>query len=249
MVFVMALSISLPNHNYTYHNYGYVSHEDALKNAMISRLKKHLMKYFYTYHMDDILDEILNYYKQPWRKFHTIQHVHDIIDMIDDNPVLSKNIDVYGKLILCAIYHDIVYKPWRTDNEIQSAKLFKRHCDRYGKLDFTDDARNFVFNCILQTKNRDGNHYLEHIFNSMDMYIISGTKTDVLKWEQENRFEFGYISNKKYKELRISFLDKFREHGNIEFLIEHIKQNNKGKIKLYFIKYLPTIIKEFFKKN
>lgn len=202
------------------------------------RLRNILGVYFRHSALEIVVNEILHRHNEPWRAFHTMEHIISILDMMDDNPVLVGNNEKYNKLAMVALYHDIVYKPWRKDNEEKSAEYFQTHWRKYYKK-FPEQyvVENFIHKCILQTKKHDGKKHLEHIFNSMDMSIISGTKQELLDWENKISFEYSFVSYPMYKKRRINFLFDYKQHGNIEYLMNYVRDSNKSNSPiLYFIK-------------
>ncbi len=207
------------------------------KTTLRIRIKKNLSVYFKANFLNMITNMIIERHTEPWRAYHTMKHINSILDMLEDNAVVFSNRDVYGQLFLVAVYHDIVYKPWRKDNEKMSAELFKKHWTKYAKKSPNKNIiENFVYNCITQTKNHDGEKHLEHVFNSLDMSIISGTKEEVMLWEKEIAKEYSFIPYKIYKKHRLEFLEKFSQYGNIIKVIEYVKNTKStNNPLLYFL--------------
>lgn len=94
---------------------------------MKDRIKKILYNHFNQNYLDKIVSEILFKYNEPWRGYHDLSHIENLLDQLDSNICIKKFDDIYYHLSLCIIYHDIVYKPWKKNNEEQSAELFKKH--------------------------------------------------------------------------------------------------------------------------
>ena len=64
-------------------------------------------------------EEIINRYEESHRHYHTCQHIEEILHLIDQS-VEQKNKPIH---VFAAFFHDVVYVPGRSDNEIKSAEL------------------------------------------------------------------------------------------------------------------------------
>lgn len=248
LFFFVAMSMSeapqLPYRNYdNYNNVSKVERDTYYRKTTLRiRIKKNLSVHFKASFLNMITNTIIERHNEPWRAYHTMNHINSILDMLEDNAVIFSNKEVYAQLFLVAVYHDIVYKPWRKDNEKMSAELFKKHWAKYAmKSPNKEVLGNFVYNCIIQTKNHDGEKHLEHVFNSLDMAIISGTKEEVMLWEKEIAKEYSYVPYKTYKKYRLEFLEKFSQYGNISKVIEYVKSTNKTNNPVFYF------LKNYFK--
>ena len=143
--------------------------------------------------------EITKDWSQTHRFYHTLEHLMDLLDQIERQyPIPSKERD---KLIITALFHDIIYNPARDDNERKSAKFFLNHCE-----DVNDDIED-IYDMILATKTHESNDELSKIFNDMDMDIVTRDFDSLLIWEEEIREEFNIYTDEEYKTGRISFLN------------------------------------------
>ena len=64
---------------------------------------------------------IISRYSEPQRHYHTTTHVASMLDSLSK---YESCIQDQFAVKLAIYFHDIVYDPTRTDNEIQSIKLF-----------------------------------------------------------------------------------------------------------------------------
>jgi len=122
-------------------------------------------------------------------------------------------------MILCALFHDCVYDPMRSDNEEKSAEFFLSCCQEKNQ-DILD-----IKQMILDTKTHEATTPLSEKFNQMDMNIVERDFNELLEWERGIRFEFepryGYES---YKIGRVQFLENILDKypNNTENLLKLI---------------------------
>jgi len=182
--------------------------------------------------MQEILDKwgikvdynlLLTMWNESQRSYHTQNHLLDLIDQINEyKDNLSQK--EYDKLVLCALFHDIVYDPKKQNNEEMSADFFINSCTDKNNPDILE-----VKQMILDTKNHIPNTPLSEIFNSFDMKIVERDYDKLLEWEQGIYNEFASYGD-LYKKGRIAFLEKMLDkypHNthNLLKLIDYVKSN------------------------
>ena len=147
--------------------------------------------------------DILNRWNEPHRFYHTKEHLKDLFKQIkNDFDKKEYNIGTYEKLMLVALFHDIIYDPFSSLNEENSAEFFL-NCSQNHCLDIMDVRR-----AILDTKNHDSDNRLSKIFNNFDIKIVEREYNSLLKWEEGIYNEFKDCGNTVYAPARIEFLKK-----------------------------------------
>jgi predicted metal-dependent HD superfamily phosphohydrolase len=143
--------------------------------------------------------EILERWSEPWRKYHTINHLNDLIAQIKNHPDLdTKKKEI---LYITAIFHDIVYKPDRNDNEFNSMYFLIERSKNINKV-------KEIAKIILETIDHKATSPLSRIFLEMDMDIVKRNYDELLAWEEGITFEYNFMSKETYKRERIKFLEK-----------------------------------------
>lgn len=148
------------------------------------------------------------YFTQPWKYYHDYEHIVDLYGKLkewkdSEHSNLSK-ID-YEKLLCLIIFHDIIYFPWKNDNELQSAEYFK---NEFGDL-FKPEITKWVYDAILATKeHKKSKDDLLNLFLVWDMSVIEGDYKELLGWEDGIRKEYSFVSTSDYKKGRLDFLRK-----------------------------------------
>lgn len=157
---------------------------------------------------------ILTCWSESHRHYHNTDHLYNLLEKIG---IVSIPGSVeYEKLVLGAIFHDIVYDPSSNTNEEDSANLL---------LKWSDDPKNQIIqevkDLILSTKNHNSSTPLQEKFNKLDMFVITdGNWNELTKWEEGISKEYIPVFGEDlYKEGRRKFLlemcDKYPTRSNL----------------------------------
>jgi predicted metal-dependent HD superfamily phosphohydrolase len=163
---------------------------------------------------------LLSMWNESHRHYHNQNHLIDLIDQV--NEMQSKLSEKeYDKLLLCSLFHDIVYDPSKIDNEEKSADFFIEKCSNVN-ADILE-----VKQMILDTKTHKPSSNLSETFSSMDMSIVESDFERLLEWEDGISKEFAIFGD-LYKPNRLAFLEKMMNEypsnsTNLLKLIESIE--------------------------
>lgn len=158
-------------------------------------------------------------WNSPFRFYHTKEnHLDPILELCDTI-----------ELKYFTLFHDIVYNPYSFTNEEDSAKVFSDNCGMFE--DLTD--KEIVRDMILATKdhNPSSNPMIERAIE-LDMSILYSDFDTLMNYEEGIFKEFQKVNINTYLEKRIEFLSRYKEIGNINNLIQYIR-NKKYSIGLY----------------
>ncbi len=183
--------------------------------------------------MQEILDKwkikvdyntLLSMWNESNRHWHNQNHLIDLISQINENKSNLSSQKNYEKLIITALFHDIIYDPSKTNNEEMSADFFINSC-----LDKNVDILD-IKQMILDTKDHKSNTTLSEVFNSFDMNIVERDYDSLLEWEEGISGEYQIFGRDNYKKGRILFLesllDKYPNNSNnLMKLIDYVKSN------------------------
>lgn len=163
---------------------------------------------------------VLDMWNESHRHYHNLDHLNDLISQIDEEYQLGKfNEKFKDKLLLTALFHDVIYEPSRQDNEERSAQFFEDLCADKRSKDVQE-----VKQAILDTKSHNAQTELSETFNKYDMNIVERDFDSLVKWEEGISSE--YVPNygrDNYKIGRITFL---------ESLLDKYPQNTENLLKL-----------------
>jgi len=172
------------------------------------------------------INMLLDIWNESHRSFHNLDHLTDIIDQINESFESGDiGVEKAEKLILTALFHDIVYEPTRQDNEERSAEFLINLCEDKQNPDILE-----IRDAILDTKTHRSSTPLSESFNRFDMRIVERDFDQLLKWEQGIHEEYSVYGNEMYKEGRLKFLesllDKYPNNTeNLLKLIDWVKKN------------------------
>ena len=166
---------------------------------------------------------LLEMWNEPQRGYHNLEHLSDLNDMITQDFIDGKISErVMEKLLLTALFHDIIYDPRKKDNEAKSAEFFMSVC-------LEKNAEILEINqAILDTATHIGTIPLSEKFNLYDMNIVERDYDSLLKWERGIHEEFSFYP--EYQKHRLAFLesivDKYPLNSdNLTKLIEYVKNH------------------------
>ena len=178
------------------------------------------------YHIKADIKMILDMWNESHRHFHNLEHLMDIIEQINENYGSGKIEEKQReKLMITALFHDIVYDPTKQDNEEKSAEFLINLCEDKNNKDILE-----IRDAILDTKTHKSSTPLSEVFNDFDMNIVERDFNELLKWEDGIYNEYKIFGNDKYKEGRLTFLesllDKYPNNSdNLTKLIDWVKVN------------------------
>jgi predicted metal-dependent HD superfamily phosphohydrolase len=148
--------------------------------------------------------------------------LNDLISQINENKSKFSESE-YEKLMLSAIFHDIVYDLSSSTNEEDSANFLMECVVDKSNKDILE-----VKQMILDTKTHNSTTNLSESFNYYDMNIVEREFDQLLDWENGISEEFSVYPKEQYKEGRLKFLesllDKYTNNTeNLLNLIEYVK--------------------------
>jgi predicted metal-dependent HD superfamily phosphohydrolase len=159
------------------------------------------------------------------RHYHNTTHLEDLVRLIKEDKAedAAKNDTEYDQLMLAALFHDIIYRPGRGDNEELSAAFFQKSCSNPN-----DPVLQEVHQAILDTKSHVSTTPLSAKFNRYDMNIVERGYDELLAWEKGIYEEYKGAGKHAYKLGRLAFLKSLLEQyphnrENLERLTEYVE--------------------------
>lgn len=149
---------------------------------------------------------VITCWNESHRHYHNLEHLYSLFEKIGS--ISTPGTNDYDKLVLCALFHDIVYNPASTTNEEDSANLL---------IKWSEDPKNStiqeVKEMILSTKEHISKTPLQEKFNTLDMSIITeGSWDELVKWEMGISKEYiPVVGEEIYKEGRRKFLESMAD--------------------------------------
>lgn len=169
------------------------------------------------------LNMVYDMWQESNRYYHNLDHLLDLINLINTDFERNRfDSNVYEKLIIVALFHDIIYDPSSSNNEEDSAEFLKSVCSDLDKI-------NDIIQSIIDTKNHTNSSELSEIFNEYDMDIVNRDIDSLIKWEDDIFNEYHkFYTTEEYKQGRIKFInsiiDKYPSNmANLQDLLKYIE--------------------------
>ena len=148
----------------------------------------------------ETLTSLIEKWSEPWRFFHTIDnHLGPMLKSIHSSSHTTKDKNI---LEIVAWFHDCVYDPKRTDNEVESIQYFRSQMSK--RTETTD----IIIKIIRSTIDyRDPENDLEKEFAKLDTASLRVTSVGALIQNEKLLLkEFQFVDYPVYKKRRFDFL-------------------------------------------
>lgn len=166
-------------------------------------------------------------YQQPHRYFHTLEHLLSICEKINETG--PAHLELRAKLLLTALFHDVIWFPQGEDSEDKSAAAFQFVVANYS-LPLPAKVQAEISQAILATREQSNTGELAARFHEYDCHVIlQGNPIDLLAYEFQIFREFQYLNMQEYRSGRRAFFSRFSRRfpkcrANMRFLIEYLER-------------------------
>lgn len=178
-------------------------------------------------HRENVYGLLSRAYSEPQRYYHTQQHIveclvhfHQIQHALYDP--LAVEIAIW--------FHDLVYDPKASDNELQSAKLMKHICQ-----DFLSTLQlEKVYEWILATQKHQASEDTDlNYLLDIDLAILSSSPQRFAEYERQIQLEYAWVESNIYQVKRLEVLHHFCQMSPIyQTLFFQRQYEKKAKINL-----------------
>ena len=153
---------------------------------------------------EKVFNELVQKWEEPWRFFHTIDnHLRPMLEKIHTFP----DDDDRHLLEIAAWFHDCVYDPKKSDNEVESIIYFRSQMIR--RTERTDKIIK-VIRSTIDYKNLRSE--LEAEFAKLDTASLSTTSVETLLQNEKLLLkEFQFVDYSVYKKRRMAFLKDIKK--------------------------------------
>ncbi len=154
--------------------------------------------------IDRIFQLLVTAYTQPDRYYHNLNHIYHAIATLNRFSDLANPRAVY----LTAWFHDFVYDPQASDNEIQSARAARYLLADLGESPATIERVSLL---ILATQGHqiDPDDRDLCIFLDADLAILGTAPATYQAYQKSIRREYGWVADAEYQAGRIRVLESF----------------------------------------
>jgi len=172
------------------------------------------------------LERVFAAYQQPHRFFHTLEHLLSICEGVAEK---EKDAEMAAKLLLLALFHDVVWYPQGGDSEERSVQVFDFLADSLG-VSLDGALKEELRQGILATKHQSAIGEMPSRFHEYDcQIIIQGDPVDLLGYEFQIFREFQHLNMVDYRKGRCSFFERFARRypkcrQTMRFLVEYLER-------------------------
>lgn len=152
-----------------------------------------------------IYQRLLSAYTEPQRAYHTVQHIVECLEFLQ---LIRRDLHDPIAVEMSIWFHDAVYDPKSSSNEVQSAELMKTLCADF----FNEDQLEKVYAWIVATQHHQATDDadLQYLLD-IDLAILASEKQRFEQYEQQIRFEYAWVESTLYQTKRRAVLQSFAE--------------------------------------
>lgn len=165
---------------------------------------------------EKVWEEILRAYQEPHRAYHTLDHVRSLLELWEAH----KGEMEHPEAVALAIwFHDLVYDPFRKDNEEKSAVRAKEVLQHWR---FPEQLVDKVVQLIEDTAGHQPSvHDRESLlFLDMDLSILGTEEGAYMRYADQIRQEYKQVPDALYILGRQQILYQFLKRTNLYFTPE-----------------------------
>ena len=161
-------------------------------------------------------NDIENNYSSKSRHYHNLEHLENMFTELNKIQSKVKDLDC---LLYAIYYHDIIYKPTKSNNEYQSALTFK---NRIAKTSF-DKLQKCMSQIEATKEHKISNDYDTNILLDLDLSILGKSSKEYKTYSENIRKEYQIYPDFMYRKGRKKVLKKILELNSI-YKTDYFKQ-------------------------
>lgn len=148
-------------------------------------------------------------YSEPQRYYHTQQHIVECLSLFHEiKQCLNDSLAVETALW----FHDVIYDPQASDNELQSAELMQQICQHFLSSTQLEKVYTWILATQRHTPSEDDDlNYLLDI----DLAILGSSSNRFEEYEKQIKFEYAWVEPNVYQIKRFDVLNYFYQMNPI----------------------------------
>jgi len=171
----------------------------------------------------DVFADLVAAYSEPHRHYHTAAHIQDCLAQLDEAASLTETPE---EIELALWFHDAIYKPTSSKNELESAEWARAFLEAVGA---TEDRCARVYGHVMATKHDARPPDKDAMFVvDIDLSILGRGPDEYDRFEENVRKEYKWVPwpiyRRKRSEILESFLDKPKIYSTEHFRSGHEEQ-------------------------
>ncbi|WP_420466590.1 N-methyl-D-aspartate receptor NMDAR2C subunit [Panacagrimonas sp.] len=156
--------------------------------------------------------ELRHRYSEPHRAYHTLHHLAECLQLLEQVRGFNAS---SAELELAIWFHDAVYNPRLSDNELRSADWARRELRRAGaSVDLQDRV-----GALIMVTSHDGAPQTddERLLSDIDLAILGSGPTRFDEYERQVRSEYQHVPLRLYRAGRRKILLDFQARPHLYF--------------------------------
>ena len=156
-----------------------------------------------------LLNTLITAYTEPQRAYHNIQHIVECLALFQN---IESELNDPIAVETAIWFHDVIYEPKASDNELQSAELMKQLCNTF----LSEQQIEKVYQWIIATQKHQSSD--DHDLNSLldiDLAILGSSAERFAEYQQQIQFEYAWVESGVYQVKRKQFLQQFEQMNPI----------------------------------
>ena len=191
--------------------------------------------------LKELWQNIAMRYNETQRAYHTLKHIQQLFGQFDQ---IKDKLNEPHIIALTLYYHDAIYTPTRSDNELKSAEYAVESLNSY----LSAEQCQYIYALIMMTashqidktddwldksKKSDAAYLLD-----MDLSVLGASWSEYQQYAQAIRQEYAYVLDADYRVGRISVLKGLLAHPTLyltdyyERLEKQARENIQHEIKI-----------------
>jgi predicted metal-dependent HD superfamily phosphohydrolase len=155
-------------------------------------------------------EELILHYCEPYRAYHNRQHLEECLKV---RRLVNAACQAPAEVDLALWFHDAIYEPLRSDNELRSAQWLDDVARDSG---LGDETRRRLYDLVMVTRH-DGAPASadEAVLVDTDLAILGASFERFEEYDQQVRREYRYVPLFVYRRKRRQVLEGFLARGRI----------------------------------
>ena len=168
--------------------------------------------------LKELWQDIAVRYNESQRAYHSLQHIQQLFAQFEQ---IKHYLNEPHIIALALFYHDVIYEPTRSDNELKSAEYAVDSLIPY----LTPEQCQHIYRLVMMTASHQIDQIDELIEHGkysdaaylldMDLSVLGVSWSEYQQYAQAVRQEYAHISNVDYRVGRISVLKGLLAHPTL----------------------------------
>ncbi|MCG6574240.1 hypothetical protein EGM97_05925 [Pseudomonas sp. AF32] len=155
-------------------------------------------------------EQLIRHYDEPHRAYHNRQHLAECLQV---RRLVNAACQAPAEVDLALWFHDAIYDPLRSDNELRSAQWLDEVARDSG-LD--DETRRRLYDLVMVTRHDSAPASVdEAVLVDTDLAILGASLERFEEYDQQIRREYLHVPMSIYRQKRRQILEGFLARGRI----------------------------------